>query len=39
VEKIREGGGKNLIALKGNQGTLSAEAKCFFQQAIAVDYL
>jgi predicted transposase YbfD/YdcC len=39
VEKIREGEGNYLIALKGNQGTLYAEAKCFFQQARAVDYL
>ncbi len=33
VEKIREGGGNYVIALKGNQGTLQAEAKNFFTQA------
>jgi predicted transposase YbfD/YdcC len=33
VEKIREGGGNYVIALKGNQGTLKAEAENFFIQA------
>ena len=38
VEKIREGGGNYFIALKGNQGTLHAEAKNFFSQAKDVGY-
>jgi predicted transposase YbfD/YdcC len=33
VEKIREGGGNYVIALKGNQGTLKAKAENFFIQA------
>lgn len=33
VEKIRDGGGNYVIALKGNQGTLQAEAENFFRQA------
>lgn len=39
VEKIREGGGNYLIALKGNQGTLHDEAENFFQQAQAIGYV
>src|SRR4029077_6110117 len=38
VEKIRAGGGNYLIALKGNQGILHAEAENFFTQAKAVGY-
>ena len=38
VEKIRNGGGHYVIALKGNQGTLLAEAENFFTQARNVDY-
>lgn len=38
VEKIREGGGNYFIALKGNQGTLHAEAENFFTQAKDVGY-
>jgi predicted transposase YbfD/YdcC len=38
VEKIREGEGNYLIALKGNQGTLQAEAENFFTQARDVGY-
>lgn len=38
VEKIREGGGNYVIALKGNQGTLRAEAENFFIQARQVGY-
>lgn len=33
VEKIRDGGGNYMIALKGNQGTLQEEARNFFTQA------
>lgn len=35
---IRERGGHYLIALKGNQGNLHAEAENFFAQARAADY-
>jgi len=38
VEKIREGKGNYFIALKGNQGTLQAEAENFFTQAKDVGY-
>jgi predicted transposase YbfD/YdcC len=38
VEKIREGGGHYFIALKGNQGTLCAEADNFFTQAKDIGY-
>jgi predicted transposase YbfD/YdcC len=38
VEKIREGEGNYFIALKGNQGTLRAEAENFFTQAKDVGY-
>ena len=38
VEKIREGQGNYFIALKGNQGTLQAEADNFFTQAKDVGY-
>ena len=38
VEKIREGEGNYMIALKGNQGTLHAEAENFFIQARDVGY-
>ncbi len=38
VNAIRERGGHYVIALKGNKGTLHAEAESFFQQARAVDY-
>lgn len=38
VEKIRAGNGHYFIALKGNQGTLHAEAKNFFAQARDVNY-
>lgn len=38
VAKIREGGGDYMIALKGNQGTLHAEADNFFTQAREVGY-
>ncbi len=38
VEKIREGEGNYFIALKGNQGTLQAEAENFFTQAKDVGY-
>lgn len=38
VDKIRDGGGDYVIALKGNQGTLHAEADNFFTQARAVGY-
>lgn len=38
VEKIRDGGGNYVIALKGNQGTLHDEAKNFFEQAREVGY-
>ena len=38
IEKIREGGGNYFIALKGNQGTLHAEAENFFIQAQDVGY-
>jgi predicted transposase YbfD/YdcC len=38
VEKIREGNGNYMIALKGNQGTLQAEAENFFTQARDVEY-
>ena len=38
VEKIRDGKGNYLIALKGNQGTLCDEAKNFFQQAEDIGY-
>ena len=33
TDKIREGGGNYVIALKGNQGTLQAETDNFFTQA------
>lgn len=33
VDKIRDAGGNYVIALKGNQGTLHAEAENFFTQA------
>lgn len=33
TDKIRDGGGNYVIALKGNQGTLHAEADNFFTQA------
>ena len=36
--KIRDGGGDYMIALKGNQGTLHAEAVNFFTQAREVGY-
>lgn len=38
VKKICEKGAKYMIALKGNQGILSEEAKNFFIQARAVDF-
>lgn len=38
VEKIRAGGGNYVIALKGNQGTLHAEADNFFTQARDMGY-
>lgn len=38
VAKIRDGGGDYMIALKGNQGTLHAEADNFFTQAKEVGY-
>jgi predicted transposase YbfD/YdcC len=38
VKKIRAGGGDYVIALKGNQGNLLAEAENFFSQAAAVQY-
>jgi len=38
VEKIRTCGGNYVIALKGNQGTLLAEAENFFTQAREVNY-
>jgi len=38
VEKIRDGGGNYVIALKGNQGILQAEAENFFRQARNVGY-
>ena len=38
VEKIRIAEGNYLIALKGNQGTLHAEAQNFFDQAREVKY-
>jgi predicted transposase YbfD/YdcC len=38
VGKIRDGGGHYFIALKGNQGTLRAEADNFFTQAKDVGY-
>lgn len=38
VEKIREGEGNYFITLKGNQGTLQAEAENFFTQAKEVGY-
>lgn len=38
VKKIRDGGGHYLIALKGNQGLLEAEAENFFTQARNVGY-
>lgn len=38
VDKIKGGGGDYLIALKGNQGTLHAEANNFFTQAREVGY-
>ena len=38
VGKIRDGGGNYVIALKGNQGTLQAEAKNFFRQARDAGY-
>lgn len=36
--KIKEKGGEYILALKGNQGTLHAEAENFFLQAEAVDF-
>lgn len=38
ANKIRDGGGDYVIALKGNQGTLHAEAGNFFTQAKDVGY-
>ena len=38
AKKIREGGGDYMLALKGNQETLSDEAKNFFLQARAIDF-
>jgi len=38
VKKIRERGGDYVIALKGNQGNLLAEAENFFQQAANAHY-
>ena len=38
VNDIRERGGHYVIALKGNQNTLHAEAQNFFDQARAADY-
>ncbi len=38
VNDIRERGGHYVIALKGNQDTLHAEAQNFFDQARAADY-
>lgn len=38
VKKIRAGGGDYVIALKGNQGNLLAEAENFFTQAAAMQY-
>jgi predicted transposase YbfD/YdcC len=38
VEKVREGKGNYFIALKGNQGTLQAEAENFFTQAKDAGY-
>lgn len=38
VEKIRENKGNYVIALKGNQGTLQAEAENFFTQARDVGF-
>jgi len=38
VEKIRDGKGDYVIALKGNQGTLQEEAKNFFTQVRDVGY-
>ena len=38
VEAIRTAGGNYLIALKGNQGTLHAEAQNFFEQAREAEY-
>lgn len=37
VKQIRKGEGDYVIALKGNQGTLHAEAENFFQQAMDVE--
>lgn len=38
ADKIKEGKGDYLLALKGNQGLLEAEADNFFTQARKVDY-
>jgi predicted transposase YbfD/YdcC len=38
TDKIRDGGGNYMIALKGNQGTLHAEADNFFIQARDAGY-
>jgi len=38
ADKIRSGGGNYVIALKGNQGTLHAEADNFFMQAREVGF-
>lgn len=38
VEEIRTAGGNYVIALKGNQGTLHAEAQNFFDQAREAEY-
>lgn len=38
VEEIRAAGGNYVIALKGNQGTLHAEAQNFFDQAREAEY-
>jgi predicted transposase YbfD/YdcC len=38
TDKIRDGGGNYVIALKGNQGTLHAEADNFFTQARDAGY-
>lgn len=38
AKKIRENGGDYTLALKGNQGTLHAEAENFFSQAEAIGF-
>jgi len=38
AQKIRDGRGDYMLALKGNQGTLHAEAENYFSQARAADF-